>query len=133
MGLIVCAGLLTMGACESSPSTNLTVDPTASYDGPPVRRSVVEGEHVVAIVVPSGGWELLGENIDREFRDNRVYVTLVRPDPEMMHTQARMSFNVTTGVRADEPLAVYVRIVDHGAEPNDARFVLAETFAPVRP
>ena len=120
-------------ACESAPPpTDLTIDPAASYDGPPIRGAVASGHHTLSIVVPTGGWELLGEWIERRFRDNRLFVTLVRPNPEETHTQALTQFDVTPGVRADEPLAVYVRIVDYGAQPNDARFVLAEAIAPVR-
>jgi len=123
---------LVLGACASPPPIDLTIDPTAAYDGPPVNTTVVKGYHALSVVVPTGGWRMVDEHLERRFRDNRVFLTLRRPDPELMHTQAMAQFDVSPGVRADVPLAVYVRVIDFGAEPNDERFVLAEAIAPVR-
>jgi hypothetical protein len=93
----------------------------------------VDGQHALSITVPTGGWEVHGDRVLRYFMDNRIFITIVRPNPEEMHTLALERFDVTPGVKLDEPLAVYARVVEYGADPDESRFALAAAISPERP
>lgn len=125
-------GLLLVG-CAHQPPPDLAINPSIRYEGPRIESAGVDGQHALSVVVPTGGWEVHGDKVLRYFMDNRIFLTVVRPDPDQMQTQALTRFDITPGVRIDEPLAVYVRVVDHDADPNESRFAFATAIAPQRP
>lgn len=121
-----------LAACAHNHPPDLTIDPDAPFHGPPITTAVRAGNHTIAVDLPSAGWQVLGDEVLRHHRDNKVFLTLVRPDPELMHAQVVTRFDVTPGVRADEPVAIYMRVVDFAADPDTTPFRLAQTIAPVR-
>ena len=134
MCVISCVGAaLAAGGCAHKGPPDLSIDPSIQYEGPPIRASAVDGQHALSIVVPTGGWEVQGERVFRYSMDNRIFLTLVRPDPAEMQSQSLVQFDVTPGVKIDEPLAVYVRVVEHDSDPDDSPFALAAAINPQRP
>lgn len=123
---------LILGACAGNDRPDLTIDASRDYAGPPIETGEAEDQHTLHVTVPTGGWEVRADDVVRRPMDNVIYLTLVRPDPGKMHTQALQRFDVTTGVDADEPLAVYAREVPHGGDPNDVAFTLARAIRPER-
>jgi hypothetical protein len=89
------------------------------YAGPPLSVESSAPQHRVLLSAPSGGWGLRLDQTIRRFDHTDVFITLVRPNPAYMQTQAVVSQEVGTGVDpASGPIRVYARILAHDAIPG---------------
>jgi hypothetical protein len=98
------------------------------YTGPGVRIDSDGPRHLIIVTATSGGWSLSWDRTDEPARSGEpasVYLTLTRPDPSMMHTQALVDHRIDSKVPAQSPVRVYVRVIDHGAAPDSAAYALA--------
>lgn len=111
------AGLLGIAAfgaavtgCASGDRVSIS---DSAYQGPEITRSAAAAKHTLILTAPSGGWSFTVDRTERTLDSTRVFATARRPNPAYMQTQALVSHEVTTGVAADRPITVYVRILEH--------------------
>ena len=115
---------LTAAGCAGGPIGSGGSDGTFQvliYTGPPVTIESEGPNHIVVVTTPTGGWSLIWD----ERAEEAVYLTLRRPDPDFFHTQQLVGHRVGSGVPSGGPLAVHVRIVDHGEPGDDQPYALA--------
>lgn len=91
------------------------------YAGPPVAIESDGPNYMVVVTTPSGGWSLIWD----ERAEEAVYLTLRRPDRAFFHTQQVVGHRVGSGVPVGGPLAVHVRVLDHGEPAADQPYALA--------
>jgi len=104
-------GCLTLSiGCASQPT--FPIAEHQPYAGPPVSVDSSGDEHVVVITAPTGGWQARYDGQARRFKGQRVFVTLLTPDPTQSHTQALVKHHVATPVDAQTPIDVYVRVLE---------------------
>lgn len=60
---------------------------------------------------PTGGWQARFDTTRRMFDGWEVFVTLVRPHPDLAVTQALTDLHVLTPVSTEEAVRVYARVV----------------------
>ncbi len=87
---------------------------SASYDGPPVEVESSGPQHVVVFQAPSAGWSFTMDRSEPARRTTDVFLTATRPNPAFMHAQQVVPLRAGTGVPADKPVDVYVRVLDFG-------------------
>ncbi|QOI99289.1 MAG: protease complex subunit PrcB family protein [Phycisphaeraceae bacterium] len=92
------------------------------YAGPPVSLESSRGVWVVVVQSPTGGWSVAVDRVTESRRRKDVFVTLRRPDPRFMNTQAVIEQRVATPVRSDEPVRVCVRVLDHDEDPDSRAY-----------
>jgi hypothetical protein len=82
------------------------------FQGPAMRLTNLDDDHVVVVQSPSPGWSAQIDRVERELNHADVFVTLRRPDPGIIYTQAVVEQHLLTNVELDRPVAVYARTVD---------------------
>lgn len=121
--------LLALGlpACNMLPWGNkeMITDPDPAV--PPVRLDETSGRHLVVMQVPTGGWTLGVDNTEVTPDGRRVHLTVRRPDPAFMHTQAFVELRVLTDVPLDTPIELVARVLDRHEKPD------ARVYARVEP
>lgn len=108
--------LLSWG-CSSSPRPIYTSG--AAYDGPPVAITADAGQHVIVLTAPTSGWSLSLDCTRRALGRIEVFVTATRPDPSTMQAQARVRHEVGSSVPTNNPIDVYLRILNFGQVPGE--------------
>lgn len=101
-----------------------TVD-RAPYAGPEVSIDSWAPRHQITITTPTGGWSAKLDQVRDGEGARDVFITLRRPDPEQMVTQALVPHTINSTADARIPIAVYIRVVEHGADPADFPYRLA--------
>jgi hypothetical protein len=76
-------------------------------------------KHLVVVRANSGGWSVHLDKEELQPLGKRVYITVRRPDPAFIHTQALVDHRVLTDVPSSTPLEIVARVLDHAAKPND--------------
>lgn len=91
---------------------------TTPYAGPDIRVDSSGPAHVVIFQAPSTGWSFAVDLVQPKSRVTEVYTSATRPNPAFMHAQVVTPLSVGTGVDARSPIAVRVRVLDHGIRPD---------------
>ncbi len=113
--------------CGGGRSVDGWVDASQPYAGPEVEVGRSGDMHAVRVTVPTGGWTLEGDRVELGHRSGSAYLTLRRPDPDRMQTQALEELDVVLGVPAGQGLAVYMRVVDPEQPAEGAPYRLVES------
>lgn len=66
--------------------------------------------HLVVIVTPTSGWQVAFDRV----AGDAVYLTVTRPSPEFLQTQALVEHRIDTTVASGKSLRAMVRTVDFG-------------------
>jgi hypothetical protein len=104
--------LLTVG-CASSPAPRIE---SGQYQGPAIADDTSGPTHTLVLTAPTGGWAFALDQVRKEFDYERVFVTVTRPNPAYMQTQALVRHEVGTGVPSDRPIRVFVRTGQAGED-----------------
>jgi hypothetical protein len=105
-------GALTLPGCALFGAEEVRIDTITPWTGPSVELREMQGERIVVFTASSGGWAARFDRARPAHNETHVFVTLTRPDPSRMVTQALTEHAVKTSVDAGEPLTVYARIDD---------------------
>jgi hypothetical protein len=89
---------------------------SGSYTGPGISDDTSGPTHTLVLTAPTGGWAFALDQVRKEFDHERIFVTVTRPDPAYMQTQALVRHEVGTGVPTDRPIKVFARIAQAGGE-----------------
>lgn len=100
----------------------ITIDP-ATYTGPAARIEPGERTHIATFTMPTGGWGLKFDRSRERFDAHQVFVSLRRPDPNEVTSQAVVDQSVDTRVRHAHDVEVYARIVGDEQPGSGYRFV----------
>lgn len=73
-------------------------------------RVRMDDEWAVVTTVPTGGWEIEIDNIIDDGLRFDVYLTITRPGPDCMVTQAFTSISTKVGVPSDHPITLHARV-----------------------
>ena len=120
---LVLAALIAAGCASDPVGSGGSGAPRQSlvYAGPPVTIESHSPNHIIVVTTPTGGWSLIWD----ERADEAVYLTLRRPDSGFFHTQQLVPHRIGSGVPSGDPLAVHVRVLDHGEPAADQPYALA--------
>ena len=86
------------------------------FTGPSMQLDATSVVHVATFTTPSGGWGVKLDHTEEAVGHTNAFVTLTRPDPDQMVTQAIVEQSVSLNVALDATVHVYARIVDPGSE-----------------
>lgn len=76
-------------------------------------RVVASGDRWVAVfTAPTGGWRAEFDTTRQMFNGQEVFVTLVKPHPDLMVTQALTDLHVRTPAATTEAVRVHARTAD---------------------
>lgn len=76
--------------------------------------------HAVQIEAPTGGWSAQLDQERAAWQRREVYITLTRPSPLFVTTQAITPILVATNVPAGEAIDVFLRLADPHTRPRDS-------------
>jgi hypothetical protein len=102
-----------------SPGCASTAAPSigsGAYAGPQITTDDTGPTHTLVLTAPTGGWAFALDQVRKEFDHEQVFVTVTRPDPAYMQTQALVRHEVGTGVPSDRPIQVFARTTQAGAD-----------------
>lgn len=85
-----------------------------AYPGPAMTVRPLEGRHLLVVNAPNPGWLVTIDKTERRLDDTRVFVSLRRPDPGMLYTQAVVEQKVLTTVSETRDIVVYARTLEFG-------------------
>jgi hypothetical protein len=105
--------LLPLGGCASSHVPEVG---SGTYAGPAITTDSSGPTHTLVLTAPTGGWAFALDQVRKEFDHERVFVTVTRPDPAYMQTQALVRHEVGTAVPSDRPIQVFARTTQAGGE-----------------
>jgi len=108
--------------------------PVVSRDpfvGPPIRVESAGPNHIIALTAPSSGWGIAFDQSHLHFDYAEVFITVTRPDPALMHTQAQVIQHLDTSVATERPLEVWAKVEDFGSKTH-APYAKAVERAPAR-
>lgn len=105
--------------------------PGTDYVGPSVRLDSSPSLHQVVVAAPSPGWAVTMDSQDEQADARRVFITLRRPNPEMLYTQQIVEQRISTGVASDEAIRVLIRVLDFDQKRSPYVEVDAAGIAPV--
>lgn len=74
--------------------------------------------HIIVVEAPSGGWLVTLDGVYEAFGRRDAYITIQRPNPLGMHTQAIVEQHVATFVPTSTPIRVLARVVDYSVKPD---------------
>lgn len=118
MACLACLGALAP-SCSDAPAVSRSAQP---YEGPPISIDPGGPEHVLVLSAPSGGWSFIFDQVKPAFARREVYVTVIRPNPAMMHTLTLVEQRLGTTVDKGTPIDVFARLDDYGANPSDVAY-----------
>ena len=114
---LLAAAVLAVTGC-SSKLTHI-MEP-GDFAGPSMRMDSTSVVHVATFTTPSGGWGVRLDHTEEDVGHTNAFVTLTRPDPDQMVTQALVDQSVSLNVALDATVHVYARIVEPGSEAAEA-------------
>lgn len=118
--LLAGAGALS-GCFGSQPS----VREEAGYDGPPIAITAVRGNHTLKLTAPTGGWTFQLDETREDYGHRKVLVSVRRPNPSFMVSQALTEHHLMLPVPANVPIRVYARVLPHDAEKSERAWAFA--------
>lgn len=109
---IACATHLVGCAGHATPP-----DTTADrYVGPPIHLEDDPSGQVIVVESPSGGWAITLDGVYDAFERRDAFVTIMRPNPLGLHTQAIVEQRLATFVPAGTTLRVLARTVPYSVK-----------------
>lgn len=116
---LLAAAALTLPACSLVPWGSRTVITDPDPATPEIRLDRTSGRHLIVMHAPSGGWTLGIDKSEVTPDGRRVYLTVRRPDPAFMHTQAFVELRALTEVPVETEVELVARVLDRHADPKD--------------
>ena len=108
--------VVSIGAgCDRGKVINVSTDP---YQGPPLSVQTRSGQHVVVLTAPTSGWQFTLDATRQIYQRTNVFVTLVRPNPAWIFTEAQVEQEAATAVDPAQSIQVYARVLPYGTEPG---------------
>lgn len=107
---------MSIGAgCDRGKVINISTDP---YQGPPLSVQTRSGQHVVVLTAPTSGWQFTSDATRQVYQRTNVFVTLVRPNPAWIFTEAQVEQEAATAIDPAQSIQVYARVLPYGTEPG---------------
>jgi len=107
----VVVGVGAAAGCFASGPVRIEPRGTA-YEGPAVALVDRDGQHQVVVSAPSPGWTVTMDRQTIQRGATRVFLTLRRPNPEMLYAQQVVEQRLATGVDEAQGIEVLVRVLD---------------------
>lgn len=115
-------------ACASSTPPTPYVDTSADFTGPTVEATASD---TFTLTAPTGGWELVLDQVIRDRHGVRAFATLTRPPADAMTTQALEPHALTIPGASGRPTALYIRTLEADQKrPRAVPYRLAATTTP---
>lgn len=108
--------------CSCSGSVRFPSKTSEAYGGPPLALASTPPQHRVILTAPSAGWSFLMDQSRRAFDHTDVFLTIIRPNPAYMHTQAQVHQEAATDIDPSEPVVIYARVLAHDAKAGDQAY-----------
>lgn len=99
-----------VGCAGQAAPPDVTAD---RYAGPPIYLEEDSSGHVIVVESPSGGWAITIDGVYEAFERRDAYITIMRPNPLGMHTQAIVEQRLATFVPTNVPLRVLARTIPY--------------------
>ena len=110
---ILACGLLFLGVgpggCGSEKPLRTSPEP---YRGPAVALDSGGSQHIAIVTTPTGGWSVQLDQARRRLEATDAFITLRRPNPAVLTTQALVEHRVATSVPTGTAVVVYVRVLE---------------------
>lgn len=116
VSLLIGVAIAPLAGCGGRPVPTIGAGP---YAGPPLTIDSGGPQHRAVLTAPSAGWTFTLDTTRRQLDHTDVFVTIVRPDPAFMYTQALVTQEAGTGVDSSRPIELYARALAHGEKPAD--------------
>lgn len=87
------------------------------------------GRHLLIMQVPTGGWSFTIDKAEITPEGRRIFVTVRRPDPAFMHTQAFVELRALSEVPADTPVEIVARVLDRHQKTDSRVYARVEPVA----
>lgn len=101
------------------------------FEGPALTVESTSAHHTIAMTAPSAGWTMAFDRSHKYFDRTEVFITISRPDPAFLHAQSEVQLFLDSTIETREPIAVFARIVDHGAK-SGSYYRAASSAPPTR-
>lgn len=89
------------------------------YAGPPIHLEEDSSGHIIVVESPSGGWSITLDGVYEAFQRRDAFITIMRPNPLGMHTQAVVEQRLATFVPTNVPLRVVARVLPYSVKIED--------------
>lgn len=106
---------LMLSGCQSGPE--IARGDANPYRGPDLRVDSSRDQHQIIMTAPTGGWAITRDLARQDANGFEVFVTITRPNPRFVQTQAITEQRLATGVSSREPMTVYARQVEFDESP----------------
>lgn len=106
---LVFSVLLALTGCGSPTGPRIT---GRAFTETPARVEPSGDRWVAVFTAPTGGWRAEFDTTRRMFNGQEVFVTLIKPHPDLMVTQALTDLHVRTPVATTEAVRIYARTSD---------------------
>ncbi len=83
------------------------------YAGPPIHLAQDPSGQIIVVESPSGGWAITLDGVYDAFQRRDAFITVMRPNPLGMHTQAVVEQRIATFVPSNIQLRVLARVVPY--------------------
>ena len=104
-----------------------------TYRGPELAIQSKPPQHVVIMQAPTPGWIFSFDASRPQFGFTDVFLTITRPNPAFVFSQAVVSQEVGTEIGVNEPIVVYARVLAHDTVPDSQAYSRAAASAPKSP
>jgi len=111
-----------LAGCSSGPA----IDPSTPYQGPGLRVDSEPKVHHLVFTAPTPGWGVVIDRTTETPGAQRVFATIRRPNPQFIYPQVLVEQRVATSVPRDQPVEVFVRVLEFDARASGA-------YSPVPP
>ncbi len=108
--LLAVVASATLFACASGRVSYEVVE--APWTGPRMTLGTLAETRTATFEVPTGGWAIHLDHTETRFGRVLAYVTLTRPGPGTMVSQAFTSHTISLDAAADQPVDVFARILE---------------------
>lgn len=115
IGALACASQLVGCASQAAPP-DVSAD---RYAGPPIRLEADPSGHLIVVESHSGGWSITLDGVYDAFQRRDAFITIMRPNPLGMHTQAVVEQRIATFVPTSTPIRVLARVIPYTVKIDD--------------
>ena len=114
---IAALSLLTLAA-SCSDSVRAPERAPDAYRGPPLSIESTGPQHRVILTAPTAGWSFRLDQTCRRFDHTDIFLTLTRPNPAYMQTQAQVRQETGTEIEPAQPIVLYARVLSRDDKPG---------------
>lgn len=107
--------LAMLSGCQNGPE--IAKGDANPYRGPDIRVDSSRDQHHIVMTAPTGGWAIARDIARQDANGFEVFVTITRPNPRFVQTQAITEQRLATGVSSREAMTVYARQVEFDETP----------------